>query len=349
MNFRKAERKKAKLRLAIAGPAGSGKTYSALLIAQGLSPNSKIALIDTEHGSGELYSSLAGYDVATLTPPFSPERYITLIREAEQAGYDVLIIDSLSHAWEGEGGCLELHDRATAASRSGNSYTAWREVTPQHNALVEAMLQSPCHIIATMRSKTAYELSDDGNGKKKPIKVGLAPVQRPGMEYEFTVVLDLSVERHIATATKDRTSLFDGQHFIPTAATGEALQQWLESDKDPVEASRELLSNLKARVDEIDAVPHLNNWWIAHKGEIDSLMSADKESLTAHCAARKAAILEALAERKAIQQESVPVAPPAPTPLPAPPAARTRRGDGKAAKAAAKAIAEAKAMIAAAK
>jgi hypothetical protein len=353
MNFRKAERKKAKLRLALCGPSGSGKTYSALLIAQGLAPGGKIALLDTERGSGELYSSLAAYDVATLIPPFSPERYIDLIHEADTAGYQALIIDSLSHAWEGEGGCLELHDRATAALRSGNSYTAWREITPQHNALVEAMLQSPCHIIATMRSKTAYDLVDDGNGKKKPIKVGLAPVQRPGMEYEFTVVLDLSVDGHVATAAKDRTSLFDGKHWIPDAATGKALREWLESGKDPIEASRELLESLKKRVDEIDNLPHLVNWGSAHKGEIDSLLPEHREDLRTHYAARKAAILEALqeaqAEREAIQQESTPVAPPAPAPLPAPPAAKTRRGDGKAAKAAAKAIAEAKAMVAAVK
>ncbi|MCA1602813.1 MAG: ATP-binding protein [Acidobacteria bacterium] len=289
MSFRKAERKKAKLRLALCGPAGSGKTYSALLIAQGLAPEGRIALLDTERGSGELYSDLTPYDVATLTPPFSPERYIDLIEGAGAAGYQVLIIDSLSHAWEGEGGCLELHDRATAALRSGNSYTAWREVTPQHNALVEAMLQSPCHVIATMRSKTAYELSDDGNGKKKPIKVGLAPVQRPGMEYEFTVVLDLSVERHIATATKDRTSLFDGRHWV------------------------------------IETVPHLEDWWRAHRAEIEALMPEDLEALKRHCAARKAAILEALreaqAEREAISHESAP----APAPV-----ATSRRRNGRA-------------------
>ncbi|MGH8629037.1 MAG: ATP-binding protein, partial [Gammaproteobacteria bacterium] len=180
MAFTRAERKKTKLRLAICGPSGSGKSYSALLIAQGLAPGGKIALLDTEHGSGELYSAILSYDVAALNPPFTPERYIALIGEAEHAGYDALIIDSLSHAWAGEGGILDMHDKATAASRSGNSFVAWREVTPQHNALVETMLSADLHVIATMRTKTAYDLVDDGNGKKKPIKVGLAPVQRDG-------------------------------------------------------------------------------------------------------------------------------------------------------------------------
>ena len=202
-------------------------------------------------------------------------------------------------------------------------------VAPQHNALVEAMLQSPCHVVATMRSKTAYELSDDGNGKKKPIKIGLAPVQRPGMEYEFTVVLDLSIERHIATATKDRTSLFDGQHFIPTPATGEALRAWLEAGKDPADASRNLLKTLTVQVDRIEAVPPLEEWWRAHRAEIEALMPEDLEALKRHCAARKAAILEALreteAEREAISHESAPL-----QSTPAPTVAVPRRGNGRA-------------------
>jgi hypothetical protein len=353
MNFHKAERKKSKIRLALCGPSGSGKTYSALLIAQGLAPGGKVALLDTERGSGELYSGLARYDVATLTPPFTPQRYVALIREAEQAGYNVLIIDSLSHAWTGEGGVLDMHDKASAASKSGNSFAAWREVTPQHNALVDAMIGANLHIIVTMRTKTAYDILDDGNGKKRPVKVGLAPVQRDGMEYELTTVLDLSVEQHVATATKDRTSLFDGQHFVPAVTTGETLRQWLESGKDPVEASLELLESLKKRVDEISSVQHLQNWWLQHKAERASLLPMDLEALKVHCTARNAAIQEALMEaqdeREAIQQESTPVAPPAPAPLPALPAARTRRGTGKAAKVAAKAIAEAKAMIEAAR
>jgi hypothetical protein len=282
-----------------------------LLVAQGLAPEGRIALIDTERGSGELYSSLTAYDVATLTPPFTPNRYIELIRKAEEAGYAVLIIDSLSHAWTGEGGVLDMHDKATAASKSGNGFASWREVTPHHNALIDTIINADLHLIATMRTKTAYDILDDGNGKKRPVKVGLAPVQRDGMEYEFTVVLDLSVEGHVATATKDRTSLFDGQHFVPTPATGEILRQWLESGKDPLEASHELLETLKARVTEIDNVPHLENWWRAHQPPIGWLMPIDLESLKAHCAARKAEILETLKQ-------------------PVPATAPVRRGNGKA-------------------
>lgn len=294
MSFHKAIRKQAKLRLALCGPSGSGKTYSALLIAQGLAPAGRIALLDTERGSGELYSHLADYDAATLAPPFTPERYIKLIREAEQAGYAVLIIDSLSHAWTGEGGVLDMHDKATLASRSGNSFMSWREVTPHHNALVDAIIGANLHVIATMRTKTAYDLVDDGKGGKKPIKVGLAPVQREGMEYEFTVVMDLSVDNHIATAAKDRTSLFDSRHFAPSPDTGVALREWLDSGVDPVAASQTLLDALKAGVAEIDNVPHLENWWRAHQGEIAALNPVDQERLKAHCAVRKMAILEGL-------------------------------------------------------
>ena len=234
MEFKKAERKQAKIRLALASPAGGGKTYSALLIAKGI--GGKIAMIDTEHGSGSLYAGVPGipdYDVLELSPPFSPKRYIEAIKLAEK-DYAILIIDSLSHAWAAEGGVLDMQEAARLASKSGNSWTAWREVTPQHNELVEAMLQSPCHIIATMRSRQSYaqEEQEGADGKKKAVikKLGLAPVQREGMDYEFTLVLDLSQE-HYATSSKDRTMLFDGQHFKPSEETGAKILEWLNKAK----------------------------------------------------------------------------------------------------------------------
>ena len=290
MSFRKAERKQTKLRLALCGPSGSGKTYSALLIARGLAPGGKVALIDTEHGSGELYADLLAYDVAPLGPPFAPQRYISLVQEAEQGNYGVLIIDSLSHAWSGEGGILDMHDKATAASLSGNSFAAWREVTPMHNQLVDTLLGARVHLIVTLRTKTAYDVVDEA-GKKKPIKIGLAPVQRDGMEYEFTLVMDLSVAGHVATASKDRTRLFDGAHFVPTAQTGESLREWLESGKDPVQVSKQLLRRLKAQASKLEAVAQLNDWWRKHGGEIAALTQADAEKLKDHCARRKAAII----------------------------------------------------------
>jgi len=230
MGFQRAERKQARLRLALCGPAGSGKTYSALLIASGLiQEGEKIALLDTEAGSGELYADLVSYDYDRLDPPFEPGRYIEQIAEAEKAGYSVLIIDSLSHAWSGTGGVLDLKDRIAKASRSGNDWAAWRDVTPQHNALVDAILRSDLHIIACLRTKTAWEVTEDERGRKKPIKIGLKPEQREGVEYEFSVVMDMSVDGHMACASKDRTRLFDGRPMIPSVETGRQLRRWLDS------------------------------------------------------------------------------------------------------------------------
>jgi hypothetical protein len=274
--FRKAERKKAKLRLAICGPAGSGKTYSALLIAQGL--GERIAMIDTEHGSGELYAHLYDYDVASLNSPFTPTRYIEVIQDAQKAGYDVLIIDSLSHAWTGQGGVLDMKDAATKASKSGNSFAAWREVTPEHNRLVETMLSVDLHLIVTMRTKTAWEVVNE-DGKARPVKIGLAPVQREGLEYEFTVVLDLSVDGHVATATKDRTSLFDGKHFVPGNETGQELLAWLQTGEDPMKISEVSLNQFLERVGNIENVFELQNWWKKHKAEFDLLLPVHRSTL----------------------------------------------------------------------
>jgi len=230
MDFKPAQRKRAKLRLGITGPSGSGKTYSALLLASGIVPWNKIAIIDSEQGSAELYANLGAYSSLTLQPPYAPDKYIAAIRLAEQQGFEVIIIDSLSHAWSGEGGILDQQGKAADTKYKGNSWAAWRDVTPKHNALVEAMLKSSCHIIATMRSKTEYTQVTE-NGKTTIKKLGMAAIQRDGLEYEFTTVFDLSIE-HIATTSKDRTGIFDSQYFKPDAATGHKLLSWLNVDND---------------------------------------------------------------------------------------------------------------------
>ena len=229
MSFRKAERRKAKLRLAITGTAGSGKTYGVLLIAKGL--GGRIAMIDTENGSGDLYADNFNYDVCGVQAPYTVQKYLQAIHEAEKNNYEVLIIDSLSHAWAGEGGLLDLQGKLTDSSCNGNSWAAWRKVTPQHNALVEAILSSKCHIIATMRSKTEYVQIENDKGKKEIRKVGLEPVQRDGMDYEFTTVFDLSIT-HDVSVSKDRTGIFDGQIFRLSEETGRKLKEWLDSGVD---------------------------------------------------------------------------------------------------------------------
>lgn len=275
--FKKAERKKAKLRLAICGPSGSGKTYSSLLIASGL--GGKIAVIDTEHGSASLYAGSEGipeYDTVELKAPYSPERYIECIKAAERSGYDVLIIDSLTHAWASEGGILDMADKAAKGSRSGNTFNAWREVTPHHNKLVEAILQSSMHIIVTIRTKVDYEVSKGSDGKTSIKKVGLAPVQREGLDYEFTTVLDLSVDGHIATASKDRTRLFDGKFSVPSKKMGEELINWLNSGiEDPsVSIREELIANAMAVAEE--GVDSLRSYWESITEEQRIIIGSEK-------------------------------------------------------------------------
>lgn len=235
MEIRKAERKKAKLRLGIAAPSGAGKTFSALLLAFGL--GGKVGMIDTEHGSGDLYAHLGDYDIISIEAPYSVAKYTQAIKAFEDAGYSTIIIDSLSHAWAGDGGLLDKQGKM--ADRGTNSFAAWRTITPEHNNLVDAMLRSPCHIIATMRAKQEYVLETNDKGKQQPKKVGMAPVQREGMEYEFTVMLDVDMQ-HIASASKDRTSLFDGRFFKIGQETGAELLSWLETGVEtPSWAARE--------------------------------------------------------------------------------------------------------------
>ena len=213
------------MKMAIQGPSGSGKTYSSLLVAHGLTNDwSKIAVIDTENGSAHLYADLGDYHVMTLKAPYSPERYIEAIKAAVNQGYQCLIIDSLSHEWSGTGGVLEIH-----SSIPGNSFAAWAKVTPRHNACVQEILQSDIHVIATMRSKTDYVMSDK-NGKTVPEKVGLKATQREDAEYEFTLVFELN-HLNNASVSKDRTGLFKNAHDIKLSqATGERINQWCSAE-----------------------------------------------------------------------------------------------------------------------
>lgn len=244
MQFRKAERRKAKLRLALTGPSGSGKTWGALQIAKGL--GGKIAVIDTERGSASLYTHLAEFDVLELNPPYTPERFVEAVRAAEQAGYGVLIIDSASHEWNGVGGCLELVDQVAAAKFRGNSWSAWNEITPRHRAFLDALLRADMHVIATMRSKTETAQTEE-NGRKKVVKLGMKSEQRDGVEYEFTTVLDLSHEGHFAVASKDRTGLFIGDPQKLTPGMGEKLLDWLESGAEPLPSASDFATQaLKA-------------------------------------------------------------------------------------------------------
>lgn len=232
MELRQAERRQAKIKMGLQAPSGAGKTYSALLLAYGLINDwSKIAVIDTENHSADLYAHLGNYQVLAFEQPFSPERYIQAIEVCEKAGMEAIIIDSISHEWEGVGGILDIH-----GAMMGNSFTNWAKVTPRHNAFVQKILQSNCHIVATIRSKQDYVLSEK-NGKMVPEKIGLKGVTREGLDYEFTIVLELDL-KHMATSTKDRTQLFmDKPSFIITPDTGKTIKAWCESGAAPTPAA----------------------------------------------------------------------------------------------------------------
>jgi hypothetical protein len=246
MQLQKAERKQAVIKLALQGPSGSGKTYSSLLLAYGLVGNwNHISLIDTENNSSHLYSHLGSFNVLSLAEPFSPERYIEAIETCEKAGMKVIVIDSISQEWEGTGGIIETH-----VNMAGNSFTNWNRITPRHNAFVQKILQSPCHIIATIRSKQDYVLTDK-NGKMVPEKVGLKGVTRDGMDYEFTLVLDLDI-KHQSTASKDRTGLFSNPlPFIITEQIGNRIKVWCLGE--------DLMKNLELQINGAQTLQELRN------------------------------------------------------------------------------------------
>lgn len=226
MSFQRATRKQARLKLALVGPSGSGKTYSALQIAQGL--GGRIAVIDTERGSASLYSHLTEFDVLELSD-FQPETYIAAIQEAVAAKYDVLIIDSLSHEWTATKEYV-----SKVAEHMKNEWAAWSKGTPRHRALIDCIIQAPIHVIATMRAKTEWGLNkDEKTGKLKPVKLGLGPDQRQGVEYEFTTIFNIS-ENHIAEVEKDRTGIFVDFVDVLTPDVGKRFLAWLASaDESP--------------------------------------------------------------------------------------------------------------------
>ncbi len=231
MQLQKATRKKSKLRLNLSGPAGSGKTYSALVMAKGLvSEWSKIAVIDTENGSASLYDHLGPFNALDLQAPFSPERYIEAIDTCIKAGMECIIIDSSSHEWSGPGGCVEINENLASAKYRGNTWSAWSETTPRHDSFIQKVLQCPVHVITCTRSKMETVMTDD----KKVKKLGMKDIQRDGWEYELTVSLSIDRDTHKATASKDRTEVFEKMEpFIITETTGKLIRKWCEQGIEP--------------------------------------------------------------------------------------------------------------------
>lgn len=236
MQLQKAQRHQVKLRLGLSGASGFGKTYSALLLAYGITEDwSKIAVIDTENNSASLYSHLGNFNVVSLNEPYSPERYIQAIRLCEKEKQEVIIIDSISHEWQGKGGCLHLHEQL------GGKFSDWASLTPRHQSFIDAILSSNCHIITTVRKKMDYSMDRDSNGKTRVIKHGLKDITRDGFSYELTVDFELINENHMAKATKDRTGLFmDKPEIIITESVGKMLVQWCNQGISIEEAKLEI-------------------------------------------------------------------------------------------------------------
>jgi hypothetical protein len=251
--LKKATRQQVKLRLNLSAPSGAGKTISALRMAKGLVNDwSKIAVIDTENGSASLYSHLGDFNVIDLVPPFTPERYIMAINSCVNAGIECIIIDSSSHEWNT---LLDENEKLAQAIFRGNTWSAWSRTTPRHDKFVNAVLHCPAHVITCTRSKTEMVMGED----KKVKKVGMKDQQREGWEYELTVSLNIDRDTHLATPSKDRTNLFEGQQpFLITEDTGKAILEWCNSG----------VSQLQVAINEMEIVSNmddLKNVWTKYK------------------------------------------------------------------------------------
>ena len=253
ISFQKAKREQLWLKILLAGPSGSGKTYTALRLASGIAKecDSRIAAIDTENGRIRYYANEFDFDDIQFEAPFTPENYIEAIEAAVDGGYKVLIIDSSTHEWDY---CLDVHNKMP-----GNSYTNWAKITPRHDAFMEKMLQSPIHIITTVRGKDEYVL-EEKNGKQTPKKVGLGYKQRDGMEYNYTCTFNIAQDTHIASVMKDNTHLFEDRYDVLTEKDGKALYEWANSGEAPApkkvvakkaeETIDAVIAEIKAVVDE---------------------------------------------------------------------------------------------------
>jgi len=277
MEMRKASRKAVKIKIGIGGGAGAGKTMSALKIAYGLTSNwEKICVLDSENSSSELYSDLGPFWVIPINEP-SPNTYIKAIKTCVDSGIEAIVIDSITHEWEW---LLEYQTELSKRDPKKNSYTAWAEITPMHNAFKKAILEAPLHIITTVRKKQEYAMVNEG-GKTSIQKMGLQPIFRDGWEYEVTLNLDVDTS-HYASASKDRTGLFiDRPPFMITEETGEEILKWCSSGDSDKETE---INNAIIEVNNVSSISELGtvyNKYIALKNnpEFIEILKSKKASL----------------------------------------------------------------------
>ena len=296
MAFIKAQRCKTKLRLAITAPSGGGKTHTALLLANGLAEGCSIVVIDSERGKALLEAgkvNIPEFLHDNIYPPYSPDKYISMILEgAKVCGPNgVLIVDSISHEWAGEGGILDLHGVAADKQSFDNSWAAWRTVTPKQNAFIDTLLGVNCHVIVTMRSKTEWDVQTNSKGKKEPVKIGLAPIQKKDIEYEFTTTISLNQKSHVADCIRDSTGIFDGKVFVPTVETGRELLSWLNEGVERKQTeyvpkaikSKQILDRLIIEAESFSTSSDLEAWGAASKAAFEEMEEEDKERVKTYC------------------------------------------------------------------
>lgn len=289
VQFQKAERTQARLKLGIQGPSGSGKTDGSLAIATILAGvGGKIALADTENKSASLYSDRYSFDTVGIVPPYLSSKYEEVIDAAVAADYAVLVIDSISHQWDGDGGILARKESVDV--RGGNQWTNWRPFTKEYNQFIGKILSAPIHIIVTMRSKQDYVLEANDKGKQTPRKVGMKAIQREGAEYELTVNFDVQMD-HRAKASKDRTDLF-GEHLwdLRDPKTGKMLVDWLSNAKPVALATQDHRNKLQILAD-AEGVPEA--WATRINALLLTQLTAEKAEATIET------ITKQLNERKA--------------------------------------------------
>ena len=275
--FAPAVKTESNLRLTIAGPSGSGKTYTALAVATALADGGKVAVLDTEHGSASKYADLFAFDVLNESAPFHPDKVTAAINDAGRGGYAVLILDSMSHFWNGPGGMTDIVDDIARRMKSPNSFAAWKDGTPIQQKMIEAIVSAPLHIIATMRSKQDYILETDERGKQRPRKVGMAPIQRDGFEYEFDVFMDMDNDNTGMIAKTRCPALTNGVFRKPGADVANILRDWLHgAPPAPVQQYKDgstvgakerayYQQHIEATGDAPENVAALREWYKAHK------------------------------------------------------------------------------------
>lgn len=272
MKLTTAKKQSIKLKIGLSGASGFGKTYSALLLAYGMTGDwSKIALIDTENGSSNLYSALGDFNVLDLQEPYTPERYIEAIKTCENASMEVIIIDSISHEWNGKGGCLEIHEKL------GGRFQDWAKISPRHTSFLDAILKSTSHIITTVRRKIDYSMDVGSNGKTVVVKHGTKEITREGFEYELTVNFELINDNHLAKASKDRTGLFMNKNeFLINQSTGKKLKAWCDMDGE-IEAATSEINQCQT----LEGLRHIYEKYPNLRKELYDLILSKKESLQA--------------------------------------------------------------------